>query len=83
MLSLLQCSMTEYLGTMHTEVGSGLAFDPYPALFQTSTLTRQSIYFVLRSLFELLHRSDDPVRYVLVDTSNMIHLSFASEPGLE
>ena len=58
--------MTEYLGTMHTEVGSGLAFDPYPAHFQTSTLTRQSISFVLRSLFELVHRSDDPVSYALL-----------------
>ena len=74
--------MTEYLGTMHTEVGSGLAFDPYPAHFQTSTLTRQSIYLVLRSLFELLHRSDASVRYIPVNASTMIHLGFASELGL-
>ena len=83
MLSLLQCSTTVYLGTIHTKVGSGLAFDPYPALFRNSTLTRQSIYFVLRSLFELLHRLDDPVRNVPVYASTMTYLRFASEPGLE
>ena len=83
MLSLPQSSMTEYLGMMHIKVGSGLAFDPCPAHFRTSTLTRQSIYFVLRSLFELFHRLDAPVRYIPVDASIVIHLRFASEPGLE
>ena len=64
------------------QVGFGLAFDTYPARFQTSTLTRQSIYLVLRSLFEPPHRSDASVRYIPVNASTMIHLGFASELGL-
>ena len=85
MLSLLQCSMTEYLGMVHTKVGSGLAVDPCPAHFRISTLTRQSSYFMLGFLVKLLYRleDDNPVSYVPVDVSIMIHLSFASEASFE